>query len=444
MAESCSLQQEPSDAGPIGGSVSAGRHRPIRIITFTTLYPNSAQPNHGIFVENRLRHLVATGQVASRVVAPVGWVPFDWPILGRHALMARVPPREARFGLPVLHPRFLVVAKVGMQLAPTLLYAGALRTLRHLQVEQDFDLIDAHYFYPDGVAAAMFGRALGKPVVITGRGTDLNLIPQYRLPRRMIQEAIRRAAHMIAVSDALKTALVNLGAAPDAVTTVRNGVDLQVFHPGGRDEARRRLGLSGPTLISVGHLIERKAHDLVIAAMPMLPEFALLIVGEGPERSTLDAQIKQLGLESRARLVGAVPHETLRDYYVAADALVLASSREGWPNVLLEAMACGTPAIASDVWGNPEVVATPDAGRLMAERTAAGVAEAVRSLFAQLPDRSATRRYAERHSWESTSATQLKIFDQVLAERGGSSRSTRRERSQAPPVPPEGTAAPMR
>jgi teichuronic acid biosynthesis glycosyltransferase TuaC len=395
------------------------RPSPIQVVTFSTLYPNSEQPNHGIFVENRLRHLVATGQVTSRVVAPVGWVPFDSSIFGRHAANARVPRRESRFGLTVLHPRVVVIPKVGMLLAPALLYGTALGTLKRLQAEQDFDLIDAHYFYPDGVAAAMLGRALGKPVVITARGTDLNLIPQHRLPRRMIQGAIRRAAHLIAVSQALKDAFVSLGAAPEAVTVLRNGVDLQAFHPGGRDEARRRLNLSGPTLISVGHLIERKAHDLVLGAMPMLPHFALLIVGEGPERSALTKQIERLDLERRVRLVGPVPHERLQELYVAADALVLASSREGWPNVLLEAMACGTPAIASNVWGNPEVVAAPEAGRLMAERSATGIAEAVRQLFSCLPNRATTRRYAERHSWDDTSAGQVKVFNRVLSKNQG-------------------------
>jgi teichuronic acid biosynthesis glycosyltransferase TuaC len=349
----------------------------------------------------------------------VGWIPFESPIFGRHAVNARTPMAESRFDLQILHPRVLIIPKVGMLLAPALLYIAALRTLRRLKVEQEFDLIDAHYFYPDGVAAVMLGRALSKPVVVTARGTDLNLIPRYPLPRRLIQRAIRRAAHMIAVSRSLKDALISLGASPESVTVLGNGVDLQAFHPGGRDEARRRLGLSAPTLISVGHLIERKGHDLVIAAMPKLSQHSLLIIGEGPEKRVLEAQIDRLGIGDRVRLIGAVPHERLREYYVAADALVLASSREGWPNVLLEAMACGTPAVASNVWGNPEVVAVPEAGSLMAERSAAGVVEAVQHLFANPPDRAATRLYAERHSWDETSRGQIKIFDRILSRGGG-------------------------
>jgi glycosyltransferase involved in cell wall biosynthesis len=388
--------------------------QPIEIVTFSTLFPNSVQPNHGVFVENRLRQLVGTGEVSSRVVAPVGWVPFDWPIFGRHAMNARVPRVETRRGLSVFHPRALIVPKIGMLAAPALLYASSLRLMRRLRAQQDFDLIDAHYFYPDGVAAIMLGSALEKPVVITARGTDVSLIPTYTLPRRMIRAAAGRAAHVIAVSQALKDALIALGLPADRVTVLRNGVDLQRFHPGARDEARSRLKFSGPVLISVGHLIERKAHDLVIAAMPHLPGYSLVVVGEGPDRPALEEQIAKLGLSDRVRLVGAIPHEDLRDYYVAADALVLASSREGWPNVLLEAMACGTPVAASSVWGNPEVVTAPAAGRLMTGRTAAGVVEAVQHLFAALPDRAATRRYAERFSWDETSRGQIEIFRRVL------------------------------
>jgi glycosyltransferase involved in cell wall biosynthesis len=152
--------------------------------------------------------------------------------------------------------------------------------------------------------------------------------------------------------------------------------------------------------------------------MPRLPEFTLLIAGEGPERANLERLIAQHGLGGRVRLLGARPQAELPELYGAADALILASSREGWANVLLEAMACGTPVIATEIWGNPEVVARPEAGILMTERSAKGVADAVKSLFnSRLPTREATRGYASAFSWDATTQGQIELFRKVIARR---------------------------
>jgi glycosyltransferase involved in cell wall biosynthesis len=389
----------------------------IRILTFSTLYPNEPQPRHGIFVENRLRHLLLTGGVEARVIAPVAWFPSRSALFGDYAVQATVPSKETRYGMEINHPRFLLLPKIGMSVSAISLFLANIGTIYHEIRRHHFDIIDAHYFYPDGVAAVLLGEIFNKPVIITARGTDVNLIPRYSIPRWQIQFAARRAAALIAVSGALKDALVELGVAPDRVSVLRNGVDLENFRPGDRGMARRALNLSGPTLLSVGHLIERKGHDLAIGALPKLQNYSLLIAGDGPERSRLETLATQLGVSDRVRFLGAIPHERLRDVYEAADALVLASSREGWPNVLLESMACGTPVVASAIWGNPEVVSRPEAGVLMETRTPEGVAEAVEKLFRQLPSREATRAFAEEHSWQETSAGQLKLFRQVLANR---------------------------
>nr|WP_297530174.1 glycosyltransferase family 4 protein [uncultured Roseateles sp.] len=396
----------------------------MKLLTFSTLYPSAVMPSHGIFVETRLRHLIASGQAESRVIAPVPWFPLKGERFGEYGRFAATPARETRHGLDISHPRFVRLPKVGMSSAPYTLAWTFLRAARQLQASgYDFDLIDAHYFYPDGVAAVMVARALDKPVVITARGTDINLIPQHAFPRKLILRAAHQADAMITVCEALKDELVALGADPAKVTALRNGVDLSLFHPAGRDEARAALGLTTEagtrrfTLASVGHLIERKGHERVIGALAELPDVDLLIAGTGPEEGALRRLAESLGVASRVRFLGALPQARLREVYVGVDALVLASSREGWANVLLEAMACGTPVAASNVWGTPEVVASPEAGELMPERTAAGVAEAVRRLRASPRDRAATRRYAERFSWDATTQGQLDLFHRILTAR---------------------------
>jgi teichuronic acid biosynthesis glycosyltransferase TuaC len=394
--------------------------RLIRLLTFSTLYPSAASPNHGVFVENRLRHLVASGEATSTVLAPTPWFPSASPRFGAWARHAGAPLREQRHGLDVHHPRFLALPRLGLWTTPASLYATARRALGRMQAEGfDFDVLDGHYLYPDGVVALRLGRHFNKPVVLTARGSDVSQLPGYGVARRAIREAIAGADALIAVSEGLKEGLMALGAAPDRVTVLRNGVDLALFRPvADRAAARAALGLGpGPVMLSVGLLIPRKGHHHVIASLPALQGHTLLILGEGPERAALEAQARALGVADRVRMPGAVPHAALPAHYAAADVMVLASSREGWANVLLEAMACGTPVVASPAWGCREAVRAPEAGLVLDEVTHGAIADGVRRLLHTPPDRAATRRYAEAFGWEETTQGQLDLFRRVLAAR---------------------------
>ena len=398
--------------------------RPLKILTFSTLFPSSVRPSHGIFVETRLRELLKSGQVESRVIAPVPWFPSTNPRWGDYARFAATPLREQRNGLDVRHPRYLLAPKVGMTLAPLTLALGARAVVRELIDEGfDFDLIDAHYYYPDGVAAALLAKWFGKPLTITARGTDLNLISQYALPRRKIEWAARRAAGSIGVCAALMDVLRGWGHDPARLNVLRNGVDLERFKPLPQDRMRAELGVGGePLLLSVGHLIERKGHHVAIEALAEMvktrPGARLLVIGEGQERAALTALAARLGVNDKLRLTGSLPNTELLKWYSAADVLLLCSSREGWANVLLESMACGTPVVATDIWGTPEVVAAPEAGRLVAERTGAAFAAGIEALLADGTDRAATRRYAEGFSWQSTTDGQLRLFNAIKGEGG--------------------------
>lgn len=391
------------------------KQEPMKILTFTTLYPNAVQPNHAVFVENRLRHLVASGKVTARVVAPVPWFPWQSVQFGRYANFARVPAHEVRHGIDVSHPRYLHIPKIGMTMAPFLL-AMAMQPVidRMIKKGDDFDLIDAHYFYPDGVAAVMLGKFFKKPVVVTARGSDISVIAQYKRQKKMILWAATHAAGTITVCQALRDALLGLGANGRRMVSLRNGVDLSLFQPIDRSVRRKDLGLTGFTLLSVGYLAEHKGHGLIIEALPRLPDCRLLIAGAGPDREHLEALAKRLHVQDRVTFLGMVPHDQLRSYYGAVDAMVLASSREGWANVLLESMACGTPVIATNIWGTPEVVGSTDAGLLMQERSPQGIVDAVQALRAAYPAHEATRRYAEGFSWDDTTNGQIQLFERIL------------------------------
>ncbi|MBM3480154.1 MAG: glycosyltransferase family 4 protein, partial [Alphaproteobacteria bacterium] len=124
------------------------------------------------------------------------------------------------------------------------------------------------------------------------------------------------------------------------------------------------------------------------------------------------------GLGGRVRFLGRLALEDLARVYNAADILVLASDREGRANVLLESMACGTPVVATRIWGTPEVVSSPAAG-LLVVRDARAIADGVRALAAAPPPRDATRRHAEAFSWDATAAGLEAMFRAVAPPRRG-------------------------
>lgn len=388
----------------------------MKILTFSTLYPNKIFHQHGIFVENRLRYLLANGNVQSKVIAPIPWFPLKHERFGDYAKYAQVPEFENRHGIDVIHPRYALIPKVGMTMAPLLLAMATLRPLKKILADgYDFQIIDAHYFYPDGVAAYILGKLLGKPVIITCRGSDISLIPIYFVPRHMIKWSAKGSAGLITVCQALKDSLVSLGIEDQDVTVLRNGVDLQKFKPvANRDELRKSLSIKGTTLLSVGHLIHRKGHHLIIKALEDLPNVSLLIAGDGVEESNLKELAKKLQFQDRVRFLGSIPHDQLVQYYAAVDMLILASSREGWANVLLESMACGTPVVATKVWGTPEVVTQAEAGVLVDERSSSGIANGVKALLKNYPDRKQTRLFAEKFSWDATTLGQEALFDKIL------------------------------
>ena len=339
-------------------------------------------------------------------------------MFGEYGRMAATPSRETRNGILVDHPRYFLPPRVGMNIAPDMIARAVIPAVRRLLCEGfDFDLIDAHYYYPDGVAAAIVARVFGKPFIVTARGSDLNLIAEFPLPRRRILDTATAASASVGVSKALTDRLAALGAASAQLHVLRNGVDLTRFAPVPRADARNRLGLQQQVkiLLFVGNLVELKGHHVAIQALPRLPaDVQLLFVGAGPERARLGSLAREQGVVTRVRFVGAVPQDELKWYYSAADALVLCSSREGWANVLLEAMACGTPVIATAIAGTIEVVTKPEAGLLMRERSSAALAESFASLFSAYPASAATRRYAERFSWDATTAGQLRLMRAIV------------------------------
>ncbi len=394
----------------------------IKVLNISSNYPNTVQPRNGIFIEHRVRHLAKSGQIQVKVIAPVPWFPMNNGCFGRYGIYADVPRTDKRYEIDILYPRYPVIPKIGMNLAPLLFAYSLIRPINKLiRSGYDFDIIDAYYFYPDGVAAAWLGRHFKKPVIITALGSDINLITKYRLPQTMIRWASEQASGITCVSHALKKKLNEFAPVNKKTRVIRHGVDFELFSPPvQRSSIRTKLGFKRTTLLSVGHLIELKGHHLAIQAMIELTNMELVIAGHGPDDGHLRSLAKEVGVTDRVKFLGHVDQEDLPAYYGAADALVLMSSNEGIPNVLLEAMACGTPVIATSVGGIPEVITVPEAGVLTKERSPDSLVQAVKLLFSNSINRSATRRFVEQFSWEDTTEKHLALFEEILSSRAHS------------------------
>lgn len=390
----------------------------IRTLLFSTLYPSSVRPGHGIFVETRLRELLASGRVETKVVAPVPWFFSTHPRYGDYARIARTPSRETFNGIDVHHPRYPLPPRVGMNIAPlTLAFAGKSSIQRLIDEGFDFDVIDAHYYYPDCVAAALLARHFGKPVTMTARGSDINHIAQFAVPRLWMKWASRRAYWSIGVSRALTQAMASIGVPSDRLLMLRNGVDLQRFSLQHPHMVRQVLQWpQRPTLLCVGNLVENKGQRFAIEAMEHLSEFELVIVGDGPDRASLERLSHERAVSTRVRFLGQLTQTDLAVRYGAADILVLPSSREGWPNVLLEAMAVGTPVVATNVGGVSEIVTSAKVGQLMAQRSVMALVAAVHQLWRDMPTRDSVRAHAQNYEWRATTDAQLALFGQLVRD----------------------------
>jgi glycosyltransferase involved in cell wall biosynthesis len=392
----------------------------VHILTLTTLFPNALQPHHAVFVRARME--AYTRQYGHRwtVVAPIPYFPrLPFKVSGRYATLARVPAFEDSRGYPVHHPRYLVTPKVGMRRYGAWMATGVRRLVTRLHAEDPFDVIDGHYVYPDGTAAVRLGAELGIPVVLSARGTDLNLYPRLPGLATLIRSNLDSCRHLICVCEGLRQEALKLGVPDDRVSVIGNGVDADRFRRGERGRARESLGLprDATVLLSVGHLTERKGFHLLIGACARLgrDDMILIIAGDGSERGPLERLAGSLDLRDRVRFPGAVRNEDLPTYYQAADLFALASSREGWPNVLCEAQACGLPAVATEVWGIPEIIRGESFGVLVRERTTDGLRAGLEDALSRDWDRDLIESVGRSRTWDRVAEELEPIFSRLAS-----------------------------
>ncbi len=381
----------------------------LRVLTLSTLFPDATRPNFGVFVERQTLGLAAHADVDLRVVAPVGLPPWPLSALSRHGALRKLAEREAWKGLDVYRPRFVTIPGTGARFHVAALTRRLTPLLAGIRRDFAFDVIDAEFFFPDGSAAVALGAQFGVPVSIKARGADVHLWGHAAGTAASVRKAGREADGLLAVSAAMKADMVAIGMPPATIRVHHTGVDLDRFAPRERVAAKAAYGVTGPLVVSLGALIPRKGHEVVIDAVAAIPGATLLIAGEGPARAGLEARIAAHGLSDRTRLLGSVPHAELPALLAAADVMALASASEGLANAWVEALACGTPIVITDAGGAREVVTEPVFGRIAA-RDPHAFAAAISALLDEPPAQADVRRGAERFTWEANSAA---LFDHL-------------------------------
>jgi len=259
--------------------------------------------------------------------------------------------------------------------------------------------------------------------VVSARGSDISQFFQFPLVRGLLGYTLKNSSKVIGVCQALKDAMVRLKIPPEKIAVIPNGVDHKKFFPIPRDQARKQLGLplEKRIILSVGGLIPRKGFDILIKSLKLLiqelplHDVALVIIGEGPERDNLAKLTHSEGLDKNVSLVGAIPHKDLRVWYSAADLFCLASDREGWPNVVLESMACGTPVVATNVWGIPEIIQSEDVG-LLTIREERVMAKQIRAALTRVWEADKIVAYSRQHTWQRTAASVVSTLATISGE----------------------------
>lgn len=398
-----------------------------RVLVYSSLFPHQGDPNAGVFIRERMFRVAQ--HLPLVVVSPKPWFPGQTLLrMIRPHFRPDAPRHEKQDGIDVYYPRYLSFPGLFKSLDGMFMALGSLLTLLKLRKEFGFNLIDAHFAYPDGYAASLLGRWLHLPVSITLRGSEV-VHAKVAAKRKRIVSALQNAKRVFSVSDSLKKFAVSLGIEPDKIRIVGNAVDAEKFHPVDRHEARRRFSLNAndPVLVSVGWLIERKGFHRVIECLPDLlqdyPTLQLVIVGGASGTESMEPflreQVRSLGLQEHVHFLGSMPSTEIKWPLSAADVFVLATRWEGWANVLLEAMATGLPVVATDVGGNSEVIASSALGTIVPFGNQNALTDALRNALAKQWDRGVLRNFAVNNCWEKRISILVKELELLCQDNMG-------------------------
>jgi len=341
----------------------------IKILAMSYLFPNRANPDYGIFVLNRLKAI--NGQADLKIINPIPWSPFH-RFMGKYRGYENIPAKDNIGGLEVYHPRFLSIPKYFKSVESITYYLAVAPIVKKINEESGFDIVDLHWTYPDLPAGVRLAGKYKKKLLVTLRGKEAFHFQDADLRKTIVKWCLKRVDNVVALSSELKSMYETTTGLCGRTDVVRNGVDTSRFSFATMEDSRKKLGLDArdKIIVSVGSLTYGKGFDLLIKAVSIIIEkskfenLKLYIIGSEGHAGDFRKQLHQLvmdrGLSDCVVFMGQVPNDSLSVWYNAADLFCLASRSEGSPNVLTEALACGCPAVATDVGSVREILESED------------------------------------------------------------------------------------
>ncbi len=390
--------------------------RKLNILVSSSIFPNGEEKTKGIYIFHQAKALSKYCRV--KVIAPVPYFP-SWIKSSSYHLYSKIKKKENIDGLDVLHPRVIVIPKIGRSLYGMLYALSLYRIMRHMKGSFNPDLILCYWAYPDGFANVLLARMLNIPVITGGRGCDINDAAAYRSKRVMVSWTLRKSDRVFAVSEAMKSEMIKLGCDSDRIKVIPNGLH-GMFISIDKEKAQEITGINikgyiGRVILFCGRLSPEKGLDYLLRAAGLLKrkgiDYLLLLVGNGPENNRLQSLTSDLDLNNHVRFIGELDYQKIPALMSLADIFCLPSIREGWPNVVVEALGCGVPVVASRVGGVPEILTSPDYGTMVSAQDIVSLGDALYSALGRVWDKEKVVEAVRKRSWDNVAQ---EIFDEAM------------------------------
>lgn len=393
----------------------------MRILISTAIFPNRVEPTRGTYVLNQAIALARHHDV--KVISPIPYFP-TWLRSDRYAWATRIPRNDVICDIQVEYPRYAFIPKILRFLHGHFVSFSVFGSYRRVVAEFRPDVLLGFSAYPDGAATIRVARRLGLPVVIGCIGADINQKARTGIQRRVISRALRASDLILTVCADLKRSVEQLGIDARKIVVVPNGVQRDRFGVTDCVINRRRLELDerGRIVVCISRLSPEKGIDVLLDAFARTttPGTSLYILGEGLQRPVLEQIRARSARQNDIHLLGPVAHADVATWLGAADLFVLPSRMEGHPNSLLEALACGLPAVATRVGGVPEIMTSDEIGFLVDPDDAAAMARAIDSALARRWNRERIVQLAGSRTWDDVAseiATQIEALLKARARR---------------------------